>query len=51
MISRMYMDNATLVWNGNCVVDKDNIQKFWIDLQFLEHTTYTLDAQPIISKY
>lgn len=47
----MYMDTATLIWNGNGVEGKDNIQKFWTDLPPSEHTINTLDAQPITSKY
>jgi len=50
MLSRMYMDNAVLIWNGNGIVGKDNIQKFWIDLPCSEHIIYTLDAQPITGK-
>lgn len=50
LISRMYMDTATLMWNGNGVVGKDNIQKFWTDLPSSEHTITTLDAQPITGK-
>ncbi|KAL6261427.1 NTF2-related export protein [Pogonomyrmex barbatus] len=49
LISRMYMDTATLIWNGNGVTGKDNIQKFWTDLPPSEHTIHTLDAQPITS--
>jgi len=47
----MYMDAATLIWNGNGVENKDSIQKFWTDLPPSEHTITTLDAHPIISKY
>ncbi|XP_012531169.1 NTF2-related export protein [Monomorium pharaonis] len=47
LISRMYMDTATLVWNGNGVTGKDDIQKFWTDLLPSEHTINILDAQPI----
>lgn len=47
LISRMYLDTATLVWNGNGFEGKDNIQKFWSDLPPSDHTVYTLDAQPI----
>ncbi|XP_011701684.1 PREDICTED: NTF2-related export protein-like [Wasmannia auropunctata] len=47
LISRMYMDTANLIWNGNGVTSKDNIQKFWTDLPTSEHAIHTLDAQPI----
>lgn len=41
------MDSGTLVWNGNGVTGKDNIQKFWTDLPDSDHSVTTLDAQPI----
>ncbi|KAF7405121.1 NTF2-related export protein isoform X1 [Vespula maculifrons] len=47
LISRLYLDTATLIWNGNGVETKDNIQKFWTDLPPSEHSIITLDAQPI----
>lgn len=47
----MYMDNAALIWNGNGVTGKDNIQTFLTDLPPTEHTVHILDAQPITSKY
>lgn len=47
----MYMDTATLIWNGNGVEGKDNIQKFWTDLPPFQHAINTLDAQPLTSKY
>lgn len=46
-ISRLYLDTATLIWNGNGIEGKDNIQKFWTDLPVSVHNVYTLDAQPI----
>ncbi|XP_020297625.1 NTF2-related export protein-like [Pseudomyrmex gracilis] len=48
LISRMYMEAANLIWNGNGVSGKENIQKFWTDLPPSEHNVTTLDAQPII---
>lgn len=46
----MYMDTASLMWNGNGVAGKDSIQKFWTDLPSSEHSITTLDAQPITGK-
>ncbi|XP_071860965.1 NTF2-related export protein 1 [Bombus fervidus] len=48
LISRLYLDTATLIWNGNGVEGKDNIQKFWTDLPPADHTALSLDAQPIL---
>lgn len=50
LISRMYMETANLIWNGNGISGNDNIQKFCTDLPPSEHTITTLDAQPIIGK-
>ncbi|XP_066592355.1 NTF2-related export protein [Prorops nasuta] len=47
LISRLYLDTAVLIWNGNGIDGKDNIQKFWIDLPSSDHSITTLDAQPI----
>ncbi|XP_053994061.1 NTF2-related export protein isoform X2 [Hylaeus anthracinus] len=46
-ISRLYLDTATLIWNGNGIEGKDNIQKFWTDLPPSVHNVFVLDAQPI----
>ncbi|KZC15114.1 PREDICTED: NTF2-related export protein [Dufourea novaeangliae] len=47
LISRLYLDTGTLIWNGNGIDGKDNIQKFWTELPPSEHNVFTLDAQPI----
>lgn len=44
------MDTANLIWNGNGVQGKENIQKFWTDLPTSVHNILTLDAQPITGK-
>jgi len=47
-ISRLYLDSGVLIWNGNGIEGKDNIQKFWIEeLPPSDHNILTLDAQPI----
>ncbi|XP_012285182.1 NTF2-related export protein [Orussus abietinus] len=46
-ISRLYLDSAILIWNGNGVEGKDQIQKFLMDLPSSTHSIVTLDAQPI----
>lgn len=47
-MSRLYMDNAIAVWNGNEVIGKDNIQQFFVGLPDIEHAVHSYDAQPII---
>lgn len=48
LMSRLYLDDGLLVWNGNGSNGKENIQKFFHDLPVSEHTIVTLDAQPIM---
>lgn len=47
-MSRLYLDNAIAIWNGNGTTGKENIQKFFQDLPTTEHAVTTLDAQPVI---
>lgn len=49
-MSRLYMDNAIAVWNGNGTTGKDDIQKFYQELPTTDHTITTLDAQPVIDE-
>lgn len=49
-MSRLYLDNAIAIWNGNGTTGKDNIQSFFQDLPTTEHTVTTLDAQPVIDE-
>lgn len=49
-ISRLYLDNAICVWNGNGTTGKENIQKFIQELPSTEHSITTLDAQPVIDE-
>jgi hypothetical protein len=46
-MSRLYMDTAILIWNGNGIEGKDQIQNFWTELPSSDHSVITLDAQPI----
>lgn len=47
-MSRLYMESAVAVWNGNGTTGNENIQKFFQDLPPTTHAVNTLDAQPII---
>lgn len=49
-MSRLYLDNGLLVWNGNEASGKDNIQKYFLELPTTIHNVITLDAQPIIDE-
>lgn len=46
-MARLYLDSAILIWNGNGIEGKDQIQNFWTELPSSEHSVITLDAQPI----
>lgn len=48
LMARLYLDNAIVVWNGNEVSGKENIQKFFTSLPDTQHTIFTYDAQPVI---
>ncbi|KAK9751350.1 Nuclear transport factor 2 (NTF2) domain [Popillia japonica] len=48
LISRLYLENALLTWNGNGISTSEKIQKFYIDLPSSDHSIITLDSQPIL---
>lgn len=47
LISRLYMDTAVLVWNGNGTTGKEEIQKFFAELPTSSHTYSCFDSQQI----
>ena len=47
-IEKLYMDTASLVWNGNMVQNKDKINKFLQDLPTSEFKVQSLDTQPLL---
>lgn len=49
-MSRLYMDTATAVWNGNGTTGKEQIQKFFLELPTTDHVITTIDAQPVIDE-
>lgn len=49
-MSRLYLDNGLLVWNGNEALGKENIQKYFQDLPSSIHNVITLDTQPIVDE-
>lgn len=49
-LSKLYLDNGKLVWNGNAVDGNNNIQKFYEDLPPSVHIINCLDSQPIRGK-
>lgn len=50
-MNRLYMENATVSWDGNPVTRKEAIQKFLEDLPETNHTLTALDAQPVSCKF
>ncbi|XP_074640722.1 NTF2-related export protein 1-like [Tubulanus polymorphus] len=48
VLSRLYMDTASLTWNGNSVTGISNILTFYDTLPSSEHTVESLDAHPIV---
>lgn len=50
-ISKMYMDSAVLVWNGNGKEGSNAIQEFLVQLPRSTHALYTVDCQPFFGNY
>uniref|UniRef100_A0A3P8WWZ0 Nuclear transport factor 2-like export factor 2 n=1 Tax=Cynoglossus semilaevis TaxID=244447 RepID=A0A3P8WWZ0_CYNSE len=46
-LTRLYLDKATLVWNGNTVSGQDALGEFFESLPSSEFQVHTLDCQPV----
>ncbi|XP_022607506.1 NTF2-related export protein 2 [Seriola dumerili] len=46
-LTRLYLDKATLVWNGNAVSGQDSLGEFFESLPSSEFQVHTLDCQPV----
>ncbi|KAK7086897.1 NTF2-related export protein 2 [Halocaridina rubra] len=46
-LHKLYLDEGKLVWNGNPIERKENIQKFFEELPTSVHTITCLDSQPV----
>uniref|UniRef100_A0A665UMR6 NTF2 domain-containing protein n=1 Tax=Echeneis naucrates TaxID=173247 RepID=A0A665UMR6_ECHNA len=46
-LTRLYLDKATLVWNGNAVSGQDALGEFFELLPSSEFQVHTLDCQPV----
>ena len=47
-IGKLYLDNATLNWNGNAVKGKTEISGFLQKLPISHTSVYSVDAQPLM---
>uniref|UniRef100_A0A914V2N7 NTF2-related export protein n=1 Tax=Plectus sambesii TaxID=2011161 RepID=A0A914V2N7_9BILA len=47
VVNKMYTDSASLVWNGEAVVGRDNIATFLDNLPDSEHSLKSLDSQTV----
>ncbi|XP_051824179.1 NTF2-related export protein 2 [Antechinus flavipes] len=47
MMTRLYLDTATLVWNGNVVNGQDALGKFFESLPASEFHINVVDCQPV----
>jgi len=47
----VYLETATLLWNGNEVVGRDAVVKYLTALPASDHKVTTLDSQPVTSMY
>ncbi|XP_054025577.1 NTF2-related export protein 2 isoform X2 [Dryobates pubescens] len=46
-LTRLYLDKATLVWNGNAVSGQEELNKFFEMLPSSEFQVNVLDCQPV----
>lgn len=46
-LTRLYLDKATLVWNGNNISGQDALGEFFESLPSSEFQVHTLDCQPV----
>lgn len=49
-LARLYLDKATLVWNGNAVSGQEELSKFFEMLPSSEFQVNVLDCQPVHGK-
>ncbi|KAJ8298165.1 hypothetical protein KUTeg_024696 [Tegillarca granosa] len=47
VLQKLYLDTATLVWNGNCINGQTDIVNFYQKLPTTEHKLESLDCQPL----
>ncbi|XP_025026280.1 NTF2-related export protein 2 isoform X2 [Python bivittatus] len=47
VLTRLYTDDATLVWNGNAISGQDALAKFFEMLPSSEFQVNTFDCQPV----
>ncbi|XP_014663115.1 PREDICTED: NTF2-related export protein 2-like [Priapulus caudatus] len=50
LLHKLYMDNATLIWNGNHVSGSNDIMKYFEQFPTTETTLESLDCQPILDE-
>lgn len=50
MLSKLYMEDATMSWNGNGVQGNQQIKKFYEELPNCETTVNCVDAQALIEE-
>ncbi|KAM4768220.1 NTF2-related export protein 2 isoform 1-T1 [Cyanocitta cristata] len=50
-LTRLYLDKATLVWNGNAVSGQEELNKFFEMLPSSEFQVNVLDCQPVHDRY
>ena len=51
LLSKLYLDTAEALWNGNKLKGKEAITKFYEDLPTSEHKLESLDSQPVSGNY
>ena len=49
LVGKLYMDVATMTWNGHAVAGKESVLKFLEELPECNHVVEGYDAQPVAS--
>lgn len=47
VVSKLYSESSSLVWNGNHVKGSEKLNEFFGSLPTSEHTIYSMDCQPV----
>ena len=47
VVSKLYSDSSSLVWNGHHIKGSDKLNEFFVSLPTTVHNIYSMDCQPV----
>ncbi|XP_028405130.1 NTF2-related export protein 1-like [Dendronephthya gigantea] len=50
VLSKLYSDTSSLVWNGHHIKGSDKLNEFLVSLPTTVHNIYSMDCQPVPEK-